>query len=303
MDLGRHAEALKMLHGLAAEEPGNAAVLCRIAATELALKHNKAALQAAEDAIAAAPEKEWGHRLRSIALDRMKRKKEAMASAETARSLEPDEPLALYYLFWMYQNNKRKRDADEVLQELLRVAPDSWYAHYAAGSAAIAKKQLAAAEQHFRDALRVNPTSWQAQNNLGVTLMRQGKRRKALDAFWGAAKSDPTSPLVRSNIRTAAMRKVTFVGFFLFLALQVERVTGNFSGWGAVLAFCFFVALIALAIWLYRGPISNLPPEIRQFLRDERRRERMRYVRPLGDLIRRIGERWKTRRGRSISAD
>ena len=284
IDIGRHAEALKMLHGLAAEEPANTAVLCRIAVAELGLKHHREALHAADAAIAAAPDQEWGHRLRSIALDRMKRKKEALASALTARSLSPEEPVVLYHLFWMLHNAKRKAEADEALRELLRVAPDSWYAHYAAGSSEMAKKNLVTAEQHFRDALRINPTSWEAQNNLGVALLRQGKRDESVEAFWSAAKNQPDSNLVRHNIRRAAMRKVTFAGVFLYLAIQLARFAGDSLGGEWAVATLIILAIAGWGIWRFTLR-WGLRPEIARFVREERRRETMRNLRVLGGIF------------------
>ena len=285
LDIGRPAEALKILNALAADDPGNYDVLCRIAYAELALKHNAEALRAADAAIAAAPEKEWGHRLRSIALGRMNRLAEALASAQTARSVYPEEPITLYQLFCILRRCKRNAEAEEVLRDLLRIAPDSWYAHYASGSAALSRKDPAAAEQHFREALRIDPLSSETHNDLGVALLRQGKRKESVDAFWNAAKADPNSQHARDNIRVATVRKATLGTIALFLAFQLARFLGESSGLAGAFAAVAVFILIVWAVWRFHNRTTGLRPEIASYLREEKRRQTSRNVRVLGGIL------------------
>ncbi len=87
-DIERWREAVPLLAKVIAKNPQHFHANCLLSLCHYNLKDFPAALEYAERAIAAEPEQEWGHRLRSVALTEQGRKKDALKSAEEAVRLE-----------------------------------------------------------------------------------------------------------------------------------------------------------------------------------------------------------------------
>src|SRR5215470_4592746 len=83
-EINRNREAIELLHRALQFTPEDARLLCRLSLAHLNLQENDLAQRYANDAIAADPLDEWGHRLRSIVLLREGRKFESLESAREA---------------------------------------------------------------------------------------------------------------------------------------------------------------------------------------------------------------------------
>src|SRR4029077_15340341 len=63
---------------------------CMLAQAQIVLRRPQEALRAATDAVRLAPDMEWAHRLRSIALRALRRKRESIEAAMQAVRLAPE---------------------------------------------------------------------------------------------------------------------------------------------------------------------------------------------------------------------
>jgi tetratricopeptide (TPR) repeat protein len=89
MDVGRTGTAIELVRGVLAADPGHGRALCILTRCLIIAERYAEALAAADAAIAAGPEDELAHRLRSDVLRRLGRAVEASASADRAVQLDP----------------------------------------------------------------------------------------------------------------------------------------------------------------------------------------------------------------------
>src|SRR5579859_5270338 len=89
MDLGRLDQARALLLSILGSRPEDGEALRLLAACHHRAGDRRAALEAADLAVAADPDAEWGHRLRAHALLSLGRLKEALRAAGEAVMLQP----------------------------------------------------------------------------------------------------------------------------------------------------------------------------------------------------------------------
>lgn len=174
-EIERWREAVPLLIKVIAKNPHDFHANCLLSLCHYNLKDFQTALEYAESAIAAEPEEEWGHRLRSVALTEQGRKKEALKSAEEAVRLEPDESFALQTLIYALLNSGVNKRAEEIALRMREDFPEMETTFFALGNVYLQSGNYYEAEHCFREALRLNPNSADARNNLGLTLLRQSQ--------------------------------------------------------------------------------------------------------------------------------
>lgn len=281
LDMGRPRDALPLLARAAAAEPGSARLHCLLALAYHNAGEAEKCVQAAETAIRAAPDGEWGHRLRANGLTRLPgRSGEALEAAQEAVRCAPREPRALYTLALALLKAGQVENADTTARALRDVGPDTTWAHEAMGLVALRQGKLRNAEEHFRATLRVSPLSYSAHNNLGVTLGRQGRLPQAIACYHQAAMLMPLDAKAPKNMDKTARRYlfgpalaclVMVTGMAIPYAFRPN--TWNwlmFSGTAGITLF----ALLLLGWYRWR----MLPPGTRAVVR--RRTSRLRHFRP-----------------------
>jgi Flp pilus assembly protein TadD len=254
-EVGRAAEAIPLLRQALTLSHQDATIHCELARAHLELKQFNEALRHSEAAIGAAPQAEWGHRLRAIILRQLGRDRDALASAQEAVRLAPEEPMAIETLVYAQLACNQTGLARESALFWLELAPDDADCRDALGRIALADRQPKAAEDHFRDAISLNPASARIMSNLGVALENQQRKNEALGCYDRAAKMDPAFDLARKNTRFAIQRGTTFVSLLEFL---------SGVGWN------MFGLVPLLERW---NSTSRLSPEMREYLRHQDRRE------------------------------
>ncbi len=145
----------------------------------------EAALEAARQAVDRDPHGEWGHRLASLALERLGRDSEAVALAQDAVQLAPGSWAARLRLGAALRRVPgRWRDAWAQAQKAVRFAPDEADPHVLAGDLALVRADHAHAARSYETALRRARDHPGARINLGLTLLRWERPRGHHDPAW-----------------------------------------------------------------------------------------------------------------------
>ncbi len=215
LDLGRAQDARQLLLPLIATDGASADVWCHLARADLALGSWHWAQQAADRAIAADPDGEWGYRLRSRALSELHQHDAAITSAERAVALAP--------LLWITHvqlsevlsaQGQGYGRAQQEAQRAVELAPHVASTHLALG---IALAGLGDADQsavEYERALELDPGNAAAMNNLGVlALRRRGGADEAARHFVRSLRANP--------VATPAARNVTLAGRLLLVRFTV----------------------------------------------------------------------------------
>jgi tetratricopeptide (TPR) repeat protein len=248
------------------------------------------ALKAATRAAQLAPDDEWAHRLRSLALRLLRRHREAISAAAESVRLAPE--LAFTHLSLgeaqLISGNSQAAYAEAY--EARRLDPGVADCYDLLGRCLLRQKKFADAEASFRYALQLEPDFAMAHNNLGVALQGQGRRVDAVHAFNAAAKLDPTSDTARKNV-FAGTRALVGGGFIFVLVITVIRFGSVINAgrhlnlFGVVIGGLFLV----LGVWWL---IRNRPARARQlpqtalaYYRAEKRRLRPVVILRIGSIV------------------
>lgn len=158
---------------------------CAVAVARLSRDQPEAALEAARQAVDRDPHGEWGHRLTSLALERLGRDSEAVASAQDAVQLAPGSWAARLRLGAALRRLPgRWRDAWAQAQKAVRFAPDEADPHVLAGDLALVRADHEHAAKSYEAALRRARDHPGARINLGLTLLRWERPRGHHDPAW-----------------------------------------------------------------------------------------------------------------------
>lgn len=279
LEVDRPREALPLLQDALRLNPENLHALASTARVHLALNDVANALKFAEAAIRAEPQREWGHRLRSIILQQSGKKPEALAAAQTAASLAPDNVLVLTQLFSVLRASKRKEDAWRVAHRMVELAPQLSASHINAGLTYLDYSMLDDAEAAFRRALQIDPESWAAMNNVGVVLQRKKRTTEAVEFYYRAAQLNPELPLPRSNLFKTGMKYLsgpaTGVGVVLVIVTSIVVNTFDLNNdQSAILIWSAIALAVAISILGRRLRMRQLGEPLRRVLTDEQRRRR-----------------------------
>lgn len=202
--VSRWAECAQTAGEIIAHEPDNAAALSLMARCQLGLGNAREAKTWAERAIAADPNAEWPHRLRSVAAETLGEKREARAAALESVRLAPHLPETHTALAQAELANRHFGAARTAAERALALDPTDPGAHNALGMIALRLRRAKEAEGHFRSALALDPLDPAAMNNLGLALEKRGNKRAAIHYYSEASKLDPRDSTARSNASRAA---------------------------------------------------------------------------------------------------
>lgn len=207
IDARRNGDAVELLRRALAIDPGSYRALCLLAQALYGMGSHQEALDAGDCAVAARPNDEWGHRLRSLALRGLGRAGEAVTAAEEAVRLAPNEPRAYQALTNAALDASLMSTARMAATHCVRLAPDQGYAWGGLGRLQLMEAKPREAEQHFARAVSLDPADAVLLNNLGVAQLRQGRWRPALASFAHSVRTDPSFQLPVDNI-VSVMRSV-----------------------------------------------------------------------------------------------
>jgi tetratricopeptide (TPR) repeat protein len=273
VQMRRFHEAVPLLQQAIASEPGSARPRCLLAQCLLAVGDRAGALEAASGAVAAAPEYEWGHRLRSLALMRLKRNQEALDAARQAVALAPLLESTYLVLSQAELALRHMGPAQAAAEKARELAPESPDAHNQLGLVSLRRARASEAEQHFRTALAQDPQHPEAMNNLGVALLRQGHRPQAIHYFGEASKLNPQMSVARRNAAGAARVGVPILLGAVLVGNAIRLSTsGTASG---LLVAALALACLVLVLWrrFHRepGPRPDDPKASKELVRALRR--------------------------------
>jgi tetratricopeptide (TPR) repeat protein len=228
IDLKRYEQALETLAPLLAG-PGDGQALSRGARALIGLDRPADAVAMASRAVAASPDSEWAHRLRSAALmaqakatestERDRLSIEAREAARASVRLAPNLPVS-------YRNAVSAEivagdlySASLAMQKLFELAPQDAETWNTASLLSLAQHQPDVAEVYARRAIEVDPNSSEAWNNLGVSLQRGGRMKDAVAAYLQSARLDPGESLTRRNIARSGLLVLRMIGLVALMPL------------------------------------------------------------------------------------
>ena len=274
----RFAQAITFLQQALVREPENPEALCNLALAFHLSGRQKDALRCADRAVAAGPQLEWGHRLRSVVLRAQRKRGPALKAAETAVSLAPFEPMCLYNLGAAELSCGLAWRAHDTGERLRGLAPGLAISYELLGEVHLKLGNYQAAEENCRKALAINPQSYAGLNNLGVAVQKQGRRAEAIDLFHRAAKVDPDHAAARSNLKRAVERYLRPGAVFLFVFYvfiqAVSRGNGTLSvPEGVVLTVLVVGGIVAYWLWNQRRR-KSVAPEVMAYVEAEQKRSR-----------------------------
>ena len=228
IDLGRFEMALEALAPLIAG-PGDAEALCRGARALIGLDRHLEAADMAGRAVAAAPDLEWAHRLRSAALvalandapggHRAALAEQAREAARQSVRLAPGLPVTYRNAVTAEIAAGDLAAASMALQRLLELAPRDAESWNTAALLALAGHDPISAEQHARRAIALDPNSSEAWNNLGVAQQRSGRMKDAVSSYVQSARLDPGEELTRRNIARSGLLVTRMAGLVALLPI------------------------------------------------------------------------------------
>ncbi|MFC4589389.1 CHAT domain-containing protein [Sphaerisporangium corydalis] len=156
-----------------------------VAVARLARDQPEGALEAAGEAVERDPGGEWGHRLVSLALERLGRDSEAVVAAQDAVRLAPGSWAARLRLGSVLRGLPgRWRDSWAQAQHAVRFAPEQPDPHVLIGDLALLRGDHEQAAQAYRAALRRDEDHPGARVNLGLTFLRWERSRDHHDPTW-----------------------------------------------------------------------------------------------------------------------
>lgn len=288
LDLGRPQEAVTVLLQSLAQSPGDYQALCLLSQAHGNAGNLSEAERRAGQAIEAAPDQEWGHRLLAIHLLAQGGPNTALPAAEEAARLRPDSPKALSTLARAQRLCGKRGEAQQTAERLRQLAPDAFLSHEALALVAIGAQRWREAETHARRALALDPNESTALNNLGVALSHQtdalewsvspGRFAEAIDCLFQAITQGPLSDVARRNLRRTLGRylliSAQFLSWLAGLGLLIVAALGLWAGpappecYGLLLVVGATVVPFAVRLsTLARRRFAALPPPVQDFWR------------------------------------
>jgi tetratricopeptide (TPR) repeat protein len=268
-DLRRFDEAATLARRAIATTPDEAEAWCLLAQALLGTEKYGLALDAAGRAAAIAPEDEWPHRLRSIALSALHRDTDALAAALESVRCEP--------FVWVTHGRVASASAacgmkDQALAaaaKAVELGPNEARAWVTAGDVSAKCGKPKEAEQYYAAALRLDPQSADAHNGLGrLRLKGRGPNAAGLAAatagFATAVRTDPRAQNHRRGIDVVLRVFLARASYFIFLVsyLSARGTSGSSSTIARLLP---VVLLLAPAAFVWRF-VAKLTPDVRAHL-------------------------------------
>jgi hypothetical protein len=194
---------------------------CAVAVARLSRGQQEAALDAARQAVDRDAYGEWGHRLASLALERLGRDSEAVEAAREAVRLAPGSWAARLRLGGALRRvSGHWREAWAEARTAVRFAPEEADPHVLTGDLALLRGEHARAARAYEAALSRSRDHPVARINLGLTLLRWERPRGHHDPAWEA------DPRDTGRARHAIVMWSRQVRVLLALALTAVSVAG-----------------------------------------------------------------------------
>jgi Flp pilus assembly protein TadD len=266
IDLGRFADAVRMLGPLVAAEPDSVRAWCLFSRAHLGAGDHVAAIAAARRASAVDPADDWPYRLASTALIGLRRPEEAVRAAMQARDLAPH--------FWRSHVCVAQAAAAAGQQELagaasadaMALAPDEPDVQVTAGKVALGNGDLAGARSCQHAALGIDPGNLGALNELGLVSLRAGDPAGAAGYFLSAVRSAPGIQIFGQNTEVALTAvALSTAGWIVVLAALIACAAVLAATAGAGPAVAAVVVAVALGLRPLRM-LRRLPPQARRQL-------------------------------------
>lgn len=286
MGLGRTPDAIPVLLQALSLTPGRHRALCLLALAHGKMGNRAEAVRWADRATEAAPDEEWGHRLRAVHLLEQGQTKPALRAAEEAARLGPEFPETLHTLGHVQLKAGRKAKALATAQRMLALAPDSFLTHELLALIALKRERWRDAEAHCRRALAIRPDAYHSLNNLGLALMRQARPfaprvhearlAEAIACLQRAVQIEPAERLARENL-TAALARYLLRHPLLMIGAFTVGVLGHAGDMRGLAGLVFVLlappcAAAVFCVVLGALRFRALPPETRAWWRRERLR-------------------------------
>lgn len=272
--LGRFDDAVSSLHQLLGRDPESSSGWCLLAQAQLGRLDHQAALEAADRAVAVAPESNWAHRLRSIALGALGESEEALAAALAAIKWAPNEWQGYACLAGIFTQIKNRRsEAIPAAEYAVALAPNETGAHLALGAAAAANKKRKQAEEAFRRALELDPQNSDAHNALARLNLRRsrfgraGNLAEAAGGFQTAVQTDPRNISSSRNLEVVLrlfLSRLTYlilIGGYIYVRIPATSPSANTD---LSLVILCILGIPAIYGWRF---VSRLSPDLRRHLR------------------------------------
>jgi tetratricopeptide (TPR) repeat protein len=282
--LGRFDGAVTALHQLLGRDPENGLGWCLLAQAQLGRGDPQTALEAADRAVAVAPESNWAHRLRSIALGVQGDHEGGVAAALEAIRLAPNDWQGYACLARLLTQIKARRgEAISAAEYAVALAPNESDAHLTLGIAAAANGKRKEAEAAFRDALAIDPQDSEAHNELARLKLRKSRfaparLADAAGGFQTAVQADPHASVSRHNLELTLRTFLSRLSYLIFIvawvcARALTPVVPASAGTPASpppgnghITLLILALLCAPATYGWRF-VSRLNPDLRQHLR------------------------------------
>ena len=232
IDVGRPAEALRILFESLAAEPDDAAALRLVGQAYIALdlspKTSVDAIAAVRSSLAVDPENAHAFRILAIAHSRLKQHPQAREAALAAVRVEPNQWQSYAALAEADAAARNvTKETENAVSAALSIAPGNPEVHFVAGRVAAAQGNARLAAQHYQQALSINPDHTGARNNLALIHLRRGNTGSAAASFVGLLAQDPTSKLALYNLRIAALRGLRIINLVLWIAVVIVNASSE----------------------------------------------------------------------------
>jgi tetratricopeptide (TPR) repeat protein len=282
-DIERFTEAVTLLTRLLASEIDGYGTRCTLARAQIGLGEYRAAVNSAAAAAALEPEREWPHRLMSIAYSRLRQHPEAIRQARESVRLAPqtwqDHLQLAQALHSAGDNGTGARSAAERARQL---GPLEASTHLIVGNVAATAGRREEAEAAFRTALEIDPTNSAAHNELArLHLPRHGVANAsglgaAAAGFAAALRANPSGEISRRNLDAVLRIFIRRTAYFVLLdAVIASQVFADSSALATRLLPVDLLGIPIAFAWRFLG---HLTKDLRRYLYRELLRPRLRIA-------------------------
>ena len=206
IDIGRPEVGLPLAAEAAAMTPNDPWVVSHLAWLQIRTKHYPDALRTSGQAIAADPEYEWAHRLRSTALWDVAQLEGARSAAAEAVRFAPDSGIAWRVLARSEVSISRGAEALHAGRRAVELDPRNAESWLVLGWARSICGDSEGAESALLKARELGPENENTHNELGVLYIKEGRLDEAEECFRAVLAIDPRSKYPFLNLARCLRR-------------------------------------------------------------------------------------------------
>jgi tetratricopeptide (TPR) repeat protein len=281
LEVGRAEQAVEHLIRVVTVQPGSVEALCLLALAYGKLGQSAAALAAAEQALALAPNDEWAHRLRADALNGLGRFREAVAEAERAVQLAP----SLWQTHVMYAQSLLTprselfvrpgiRAAARACRRARELAPNEADVHLISGLVYDRMGDSRAARAAWRRATALDHENSAARHNLAAAHLDSWRPVAAAAMHGAALAAAPTdkdlvrfAPTFARSVlwRIFDLTSLTWLAMYVVALIVLDEIQSQLS-LHVVLA-AVALSLFAAYVAVVRSVLRRASPATRTLIR------------------------------------